>query len=49
MAPWLIAATGAVYVVVAVDLFRQGSVALAFTYVGYAIGNVGLYFVASPS
>lgn len=43
MSQWLIATIGVVYLVVAFDLFRQGKVGLAISFLGYAIGNVGLF------
>jgi len=46
MASWLIAGIGIVYSVVAVDLLRAGNLGLGIAFVGYAIGNVGLYLAA---
>lgn len=41
MAPWLIALTGLIYIVVAVDLARHGKHGLAIAYAGYAAANKG--------
>jgi hypothetical protein len=46
MASWLIAGIGIVYSVVAIDLLRSGNLGLGIAFVGYAIGNVGLYLAA---
>lgn len=46
MAAWLIAFIGVVYAVVAVSLFLDGKPGLGIAFVGYALGNVGLYAVA---
>ena len=46
MAPWLILAIGVVYCIVAVDLICAGKTGLSLAFVGYAIGNVGLWMAA---
>jgi len=46
MAAWLIAIIGVVYLVVAVQLLLQGKIGLGIAFVGYALGNVGLYIAA---
>lgn len=46
MAAWLIAFIGVVYLVVAVQLLMQGKVGLGIAFLGYALGNVGLYIAA---
>ena len=46
MSAWLIAVIGVVYAVVAVDLLRVGNLGLGIAFVGYSIGNVGLYLAA---
>lgn len=46
MAPWLIALTGVIYLVVAVDLARNGKIGLAWAYCGYAAANYGLWLAA---
>lgn len=47
MSAWLIAVVGVVYTVVAVDLLIKGNIGLGIAFVGYALGNVGLYLEAS--
>jgi len=46
MSAWLIASIGVVYLVVAVDLLIKGQVGLGIAFVGYSLGNVGLYLAA---
>jgi hypothetical protein len=46
MSAWLIAIIGVVYAVVAVDLLRIGNTGLGIAFIGYSIGNVGLYLAA---
>jgi hypothetical protein len=46
MAPWLIALTGGIYLVVAADLALHGKVGLAVAYLGYSFANVGLFLAA---
>lgn len=46
MSAWLIATIGVVYLVVAVDLLIKGQVGLGIAFVGYSLGNVGLYLAA---
>jgi hypothetical protein len=46
MAAWLIAIIGVVYAVVAADLLRVGNTGLGIAFIGYSIGNVGLYLAA---
>ena len=46
MSPWLILAIGVVYLVVAADLFNAGKTGLSLAFVGYAVGNLGLYMAA---
>ncbi len=47
MSAWLIAVVGVVYTVVAVDLLLKGNTGLGIAFVGYALGNVGLYMEAA--
>lgn len=47
MSSTLIAIVGAVYAVVAFDLIIKGNTGLGIAFVGYALGNVGLYMEAS--
>jgi hypothetical protein len=46
MSSTLIAIIGVVYAVVAADLLRIGNTGLGIAFVGYSIGNVGLYLAA---
>jgi hypothetical protein len=46
MASWLIALIGIVYLVVAVNLLMTGKTGLGIAFIGYALGNVGLYMEA---
>jgi hypothetical protein len=46
MSTWLIAIVGVVYLVVAIDLFLKGNTGLGIAFVGYSLGNVGLYIAA---
>jgi hypothetical protein len=43
MSSTLIAIIGVIYLGVCIDLFLKGSVGLSIAFLGYAIGNVGLY------
>jgi hypothetical protein len=47
MSAWFIAAVGVVYAVVAIDLIVKGNTGLGIAFVGYALGNVGLYMEAA--
>jgi hypothetical protein len=47
MSAWLIALVGVVYAIVAVDLIVKGNTGLGIAFVGYALGNVGLYMEAA--
>lgn len=42
----LIAFIGVVYLAVAADLFLKSNIGLAVAFLGYALGNVGLYIAA---
>jgi hypothetical protein len=46
MASWLIAIIGVVYLIVAVNLLVTGKTGLGIAFIGYALGNVGLYMEA---
>ena len=46
VAAWLIAGIGIVYLIVAVDLFIRGNWGLGIAFLGYSLGNVGLYMEA---
>jgi hypothetical protein len=47
MSAWLIAVVGVVYTIVAIDLIVKGNIGLGIAFVGYALGNVGLYMEAA--
>jgi hypothetical protein len=47
MSSILIAIIGVVYTVVAVDLLYKGNTGLGIAFIGYALGNVGLYMEAA--
>lgn len=42
----LIAIVGVVYATVAIDLLWKGNTGLGIAFIGYAIGNIGLYLEA---
>lgn len=46
MSAWLIAVIGVVYLVIAIDLIIKGNMGLGIAFVGYSLGNVGLYISA---
>ena len=46
MSAWLIAFIGIVYLVIAVDLYFKGQLGLSIAFLGYSIGNIGLYVEA---
>jgi len=46
MASWLIAGIGVVYLLVAVQLLVEGKIGLGIAFLGYSLGNVGLYIAA---
>ena len=46
VAAWLIAGIGVVYLVVAVQLLLEGKVGLGVAFLGYSLGNVGLFLAA---
>lgn len=43
MSSWLIAAIGVVYLGVSADLLMKGNTGLGIAFLGYSLGNVGLY------
>jgi hypothetical protein len=47
MSTWLIGIIGVVYLVVSVDLYRQGKGDLALMFFGYAIAQAGVWLAAS--
>jgi hypothetical protein len=42
----LIAIIGFVYLIIALDSFKKGQIGLGISFLGYSLGNVGLYLVA---
>jgi hypothetical protein len=46
MSQWLISTIGFVYLIVAISLWFEGKQGLAIAFLGYSIGNVGLYLAA---
>lgn len=46
MSGWLIAITGTIYAIVAVEQFLKGNMAMTVVYSGYAFSNIGLYLLA---
>jgi len=46
MSSWLIAVIGVVYLFVAVDLYIKGQVGLSIAFLGYSLGNIGLFMEA---
>lgn len=46
MAPWLIIVIGGVYLWIAADLWWHGQGWMGLTFVGYALGNLGLAMAA---
>lgn len=44
MSSWLVALMGVVYLYVAVEQLVKGSPPTAIMFLGYALGNLGLYF-----
>jgi hypothetical protein len=46
MSSTLIAIIGVVYLGVAVSLMYEGKIGLGISFLGYALGNVGLFMVA---
>lgn len=47
MSPWLIAITGLIYAYISIEQSFKGNLGMAICYFGYAIGNIGLYKMAS--
>lgn len=46
MAAWLIAVIGVVYAYVAAEFLWHGNIGLGIAFLGYALGNVGLFIAA---
>jgi hypothetical protein len=47
MSYWLIALVGMIYVVVCLDLYRQGKLDLALMFLGYAVAQAGVWLAAN--
>lgn len=47
MSPWLIAFCGCIYLYISIEQTIKGNYGMGVTYFGYALGNVGLYMLAS--
>ena len=47
MSPWLIVLVGLIYLAISAEQLTKGHVGLGVMYLGYAIGNVGLYMVTT--
>lgn len=43
MSSWLILLIAVVYLIIAIDLLIKGQTGLAVTFVGFCLGNFGLY------
>ena len=46
MSSWLIVLTGSIYAYISAEQALKSNVPMAITYAGYALGNVGLYWMA---
>jgi hypothetical protein len=46
MSSWLIVLTGSIYAYISAEQAFKGNAPMAITYTGYALGNVGLYWMA---
>jgi hypothetical protein len=47
MSAWLIVVTGLIYAYIAAEQFIKGNSGMGITYAGYAIGNIGLWRMAT--
>jgi len=47
VSPWLIILVGLIYLAISAEQFAKGQTGLGVMYLGYAIGNVGLYMVTT--
>jgi hypothetical protein len=45
MNAWLIGFIGIVYTIVAIQFFLKGQIGMGISFLGYALGNVGLVMV----
>ena len=46
MSSWLIATIGLAYLYIAGDFLIHGNMGMGITYLGYSLGNVGLYMLS---
>ena len=46
MSPFLIATVGVIYFCISINSFINGQMGLGISFLGYAIGSIGLYFQA---
>jgi len=47
MSGWLIATTGLIYAIVAIEQGYKGNMGMAIAYAGYAFSNIGLWKMTS--
>jgi hypothetical protein len=47
MSSWLIATIGVVYLYIGLDLIIKGQVGMGIAFLGYCLGNVGLFLEAA--
>ena len=47
MSGWLLAVTGLIYAIVAIDQGYKGNTGMAIAYAGYAFSNIGLWKMTS--
>jgi hypothetical protein len=47
MSPYLIILTGLVYLYICIEQAYKGNMGMSVCYFGYALGNVGLYMMAT--
>ena len=47
MSAWLIIVTGVIYTYIAAEQGYKGNMGMAVCYFGYALGNIGLYMMAT--
>jgi hypothetical protein len=47
MSSWLIIVTGVIYTYIAAEQGYKGNIGMAICYFGYALGNIGLYMMAT--
>lgn len=45
MNAWLIGFIGVIYTIVALNFFKTGQIGMGISFIGYALGNVGLVMV----